>query len=197
MTDAQTLAVYDAKIEDYKSLTAAQPGAALKQFIAAIPVGGSVLDLGCGPGFAAAEMARQGLQATATDASPEMARAAAEHAGVTARCEDFTALPNTPTYDGIYANFSLLHGRKADFANHIAACRAALTLNGYLHLGLKQGTGEERDAIGRFYSYYMPDELRGILTNAGFTVVWEKEGEEIGMAGSMDPFILMQARAND
>lgn len=194
MTDAETLAVYDAKIDDYKSLTAAQPGLALRQFIAALPAGGTALDLGCGPGFAAAEMAKRGLNAVATDASPEMAKAAGMLAGVTARCEDFTAIPTQPTYDGIYANFSLLHGRKADFAGYIAACYTALNPNGNLHLGLKQGTGEERDAIGRFYSYYMPDELRDILTDAGFTVVWETEGREVGMAGSMDPFVLMQAR---
>ncbi|MGB1234164.1 MAG: class I SAM-dependent DNA methyltransferase [Planktomarina sp.] len=194
MTDKQTLAVYDAKIEDYKNLTAAQPGFALRQFIAALPANGTALDLGCGPGFAAAEMALKGLRVTATDASPEMANAAGQHQGVIARCEDFSAIPTTPTYDGIYANFSLLHGRKADFTGYITACHAALNPNGYLHLGLKQGTGEERDAIGRFYSYYMPDELHDILSQAGFTVAWKTEGEEVGMAGSMDPFILIQAR---
>ena len=60
MTDAQTLAVYDVKIDDYLRLTQAPPSKSLLAFIKAIPEGGRVLDLGCGPGFAAAEMARHG-----------------------------------------------------------------------------------------------------------------------------------------
>ncbi len=195
MADQETLAVYDAKIEDYKALTVAQPGAALKRFIAALPQGGHALDLGCGPGFAAAAMAAAGLQATATDASPEMAKAAGQHPGVTARCETFADLPLSPTYDGIYANFSLLHGRKADFPGYIAACKAALHPGGVLHLGLKLGEGEDRDAIGRFYSYYGEAELDQILADAGFTVTWRKTGHEVGLAGTDDPFILMQAHA--
>jgi len=193
MSDAQTLGVYDAKIEDYKAMTAAQPGAALKQFIATLPAGGHALDLGCGPGFAAAQMAQAGLQVTATDASPEMAKAAGGHPGVTSRCETFAALPDAPTYHGIYANFSLLHGRKADFPGYIAACKAALHPGGMLHLGLKLGEGEERDAIGRFYSYYSEAELEDVLGANGFTITWRKTGHEVGLAGSDDPFILMQA----
>ncbi len=195
MSDQQTLGVYDAKIEDYKALTAAQPGLALKQFIAALPSGGHALDLGCGPGFAAAEMAKAGLQATATDASPEMAKAAGQYPGVTSRCETFADLPRKPTYHGIYANFSLLHGRKADFPGYIAACKTALFPDGVLHLGLKLGEGEERDAIGRFYSYYSEDELKDVLAKNGFTVTWQKTGHEVGMAGTDDPFILIQAHA--
>ena len=37
MTDAQTLAVYDAKIEDYLRLTQASPSKSLLAFIKAIP----------------------------------------------------------------------------------------------------------------------------------------------------------------
>ncbi|MEM6307404.1 MAG: class I SAM-dependent methyltransferase, partial [Pseudomonadota bacterium] len=116
MTDHETLAVYDAKIEDYKAITIGEPSQALLGFMADLPKGGTVLDLGCGPGFAAAVLADHGFVATATDASPEMAKSAGSHRGVTARCEDFSQLPHAPTYDGIYANFSLLHVTRDAFA---------------------------------------------------------------------------------
>ncbi|MEO0358103.1 MAG: SAM-dependent methyltransferase, partial [Pseudomonadota bacterium] len=71
----------------------------------------------------------------------------------------------------------------------------ALNPGGYFHVGLKVGTGEARDAIGRFYAYYGVQELQDLLTETGFTVVWTHEGHEMGMAGTLDPFVLMQARA--
>jgi len=67
--DRETIAVYDAKFEDYVKLTETlTPGAALLRFINAVLLGGSVLDLGCGPGEAARAMAVAGLAATALDA---------------------------------------------------------------------------------------------------------------------------------
>ena len=132
MTDAKTLAVYDAKIEDYLRLTQAPPSKSLLAFIKAIPEGGRILDLGCGPGLAAAEMARHGFDVDALDGSAEMVAAASQHPGVTARRATFDDLPSQATYHGIYANFSLLHAKRADFKRHIQACHAALHPGGYL-----------------------------------------------------------------
>ena len=152
MTDAQTLAVYDVKIDDYLRLTQAPPSKSLLAFIKAIPEGGRVLDLGCGPGFAAAEMARHGCNVEAIDGSAEMVAAASKHPGVIARQATFDDLPAQATYYGIYANFSLLHAKRADFNRHIQACHAALLPGGIFHLAMKLGTGAKRDALGRFYT---------------------------------------------
>jgi len=195
MTDTQTLAVYDEKIEDYLRLTQAPPNKSLLAFISVIPKGGSVLDLGCGPGLAAAEMARQGLQVDATDGSAEMVAAAAQHLGVTARRATFDALPASATYHGIYANFSLLHATRYNFSNHIQACHTALHTGGVLHLGMKLGTGEKRDALGRFYTYYSARELADVLNHAGFTITYQREGKELGLAGDVEPFIMVTAHA--
>ena len=195
MTDAKTLAVYDAKIEDYLRLTQAPPSKSLLAFIKAIPEGGRILDLGCGPGLAAAEMARHGFDVDALDGSAEMVAAASKHPGVTARQATFDDLPSQATYHGIYANFSLLHAKRADFKRHIQACHAALHPGGIFHLTMKLGTGEKRDALGRFYTYYTAQELKDILTQAGFTLTFEREGQEKGLAGDVEPFIMMSAHA--
>ena len=195
MTDTQTLTVYDAKIEDYLRLTKAPPSKSLLAFIRAIPAGGRVLDLGCGPGLAAAEMARQGLQVDATDGSAEMVAAAAKHPGVTAQLATFDALPEGATYHGIYANFSLLHASRTDFMLHIQACHTALQPEGILHLGMKLGIGEKRDSLGRFYTYYSAKELVEVLSQAGFTVSYQREGKELGLAGDVEPFIMVTAHA--
>ena len=195
MTDAKTLAVYDAKIEDYLRLTQAPPSKSLLAFIKAIPEGGRILDLGCGPGLAAAEMARHGYDVDALDGSAEMVAAASKHPGVTARQATFDDLPSQATYHGIYANFSLLHAKHADFKRHIQACHAALRPGGIYHLTMKLGTGEKRDALGRFYTYYTAQELKDILAQAGFTLTFQREGQEKGLAGDVEPFIMMTAHA--
>ena len=170
MADAQTLDVYDGKIDDYLRLTQAPPSKSLLAFIKAIPAGGRVLDLGCGPGLAAAEMARHDCDVEAIDGSTEMVAAASKHPGVTARQATFDDLPSQATYHGIYANFSLLHAKRADFKRHIQACHASLHPGGSFHLAMKLGTGEKRDKLGRFYTYYTAEELEDILTQAGFTL---------------------------
>ena len=195
MTDAQTLAVYDVKIDDYLRLTQAPPSKSLLAFIKAIPEGGRVLDLGCGPGFAAAEMARHGCNVEAIDGSAEMVAAASKNPGVIARQATFDDLPAQATYYGIYANFSLLHAKRADFNRHIQACHAALLPGGIFHLAMKLGTGAKRDALGRFYTYYTAEELKQILTQTGFTLTFEREGKEKGLAGDVEPFIMMAAHA--
>lgn len=194
MADQETLSVYDAKIEDYKSLTFGSTPKALLRFIEALPENAHALDLGCGPGFAAADMARRGVaQVTATDASTEMIKAASEHEGVTAIQATYDDLPKVATYHGIYANFALLHSTRDDFKRQIGDCHTALHQAGILHLGMKTGTGEKRDRLGRFYTYYTVDELREILGGAGFTVTHVHEGEEPGLAGPTEPFAIVSA----
>ena len=60
---------------------------------------------------------------------------------------------------------------------------------------MKLGTGEQRDAIGRFYTFYSEDELRDHLERAGFTVASSREGADKGLAGTVDPFLIIQAQS--
>ena len=195
MTDNQTLAVYDEKINDYIKLTEVPPSKSLLAFIQAIPSGGRVLDLGCGPGGAAAEMAQCGLKVDAIDGSQEMVDATKKYLKVTTWKATFHDLPNHPTYDGIYANFSLLHAKRSDFITHIKSCHDALFQGGIFHLGMKVGTGGKRDTLGRLYTYYSVEELTKILVTAGFTLDYKNEGKEMGLAGEVEPFVMIKAHA--
>ena len=169
MTDNQTLAVYDEKINDYIKLTEAPPSKSLLAFIQAVPSGGRVLDLGCGPGGAAAEMAQCGLKVDAIDGSQEMVDATKKYLKVTTWKATFHDLPKS--------------------------CHDALFQGGIFHLGMKVGTGEKRDALGRFYTYYSVEELTEILVTAGFTLDYKKEGKEMGLAGEVEPFVMIKAYA--
>lgn len=195
MPDPETIHVYDKRAAEYADKTDAENSAdpLLLAFIAACPAGGRVLDLGCGPGAAAAAMARAGLLVDATDGSGEMVALAARHAHVNARQALFDDIDGTDIYDGIWASFSLLHAPRADFPRHLAALHKALKPGGIFCIGMKLGTGEARDRIGRLYTYYSASELDSFLTKAGFNLVSHKFGSGTGLDGSESDFIQVTA----
>ncbi|KZY47931.1 SAM-dependent methyltransferase [Roseovarius sp. HI0049] len=192
--DKQTLDVYAARLDDYvRTMDAQSDDPQLTAFIAALPSGAHALDLGCGPGWAAAQMAAAGLTVTATDASPEMVDHANRTAGVTARVASFDDITEDNAYDGIWAHFSLLHAPRDAMPRHLAALRRALKPGGLFHIGMKTGEGAHRDALGRHYTYYTADELHALLTDAGFTPFSSHTGTDKGLAGTMDPWITIAA----
>lgn len=192
--DTETLRVYDAMAEKYASVTAdASADPLLAGFIKALPRGAHVLDLGCGPGIIAGHMARAGLSVTATDASTEMVTLAAGTPGVTARLATFDEIAGEDIFDGIWANFSLLHAPRAAMPRHLAALRLALKPGGLFHIALKSGTGAHRDALGRLYTYYTADELDHLLRAAGFTPISSATGRDIGLSGEMADWIAITA----
>lgn len=196
--DPETLALYNARAGDYAQLTAAaRPGQLLRQFIAAMPPGGHVLDLGCGPGIDAGHMAAAGLQVWATDAASAMVDLAATRPGVHAEVADFTStLAKAPTasLDGVWANFSLLHATAADIPQHLAAITQALRLGGHLHIALKTGQGSARDALGRRYTYFTPDQLIDLVQAAGLQLCQRRDGQDMGLDGVAAPWVALLAR---
>lgn len=197
MTDKETLSVYAEKADEYAELTndVISDDPLLRAFIAAIPEGGCVLDLGCGPGAAAAEMAKAGLSVQAYDPVPQMVLLANRYDGVTAREAGFDDVSGIAVYDGIWANFSLLHAPRADLPKHLGRISEALKSGGVFHIAIKTGTGSHRDGLGRLYTYYTEDELAGLLADAGLTVTGRREGRDKGLAGDVSPWIALTARA--
>lgn len=194
--DAQTLDVYAKTALDYADMVAGSPAEApLRRFIAALPPGAEVLDLGCGPGLDSARMREAGLVPLALDASPEMAALARQRYGLDAKLGTFHDVAALGRFDGIWANFSLLHAPRREMPGLLALLHHSLNPGGLLHLGMKTGRGERRDKLGRFYAFYSRKALNDMLTTAGFSVVWQEPGRGIGLAGTLDPFILIQALA--
>ncbi len=195
-TDHETIQVYDERAEEYASVTANHIETPfLQDFIAALPSGARVLDLGCGPGLFAQVMQEAGLSVDATDASAEMVTLANQQPDVSARQENFAQLNATNEYDGVWANFSLLHAPRADMPNHLARIHAALKPGGQFDLSVKTGTGDKRDQLGRYYTYYQPDELQGLLEAAGFTVTKMTPGRDKGLDGALSDWISVASHA--
>jgi len=190
--DIKTVKVYDQKSDDYVSLVNRPPSEPLIAFAKAVKPGGLVLDLGCGPGMAAAFMRDSGLELNAVDASSAMIKIANERYSLNAKKMNFSDVCGEEVYDGVWANFSLLHATKRDFKIHIKIIYNVLKSGGVFSIGMKLGIGERRDDLGRFYAYYNRSELLQLLIDLGFVLKMEYLGEELGLAGTVEPWITVR-----
>ena len=190
MTDKQTIDTYNANVSAYRALVDKLPEIKhIQHFVSLVPPGATILDFGCGVGNAAAEMKKAGLNLVCVDASAEMVRTARELFGVAATVSTFADLDAVQAFDGVWANFSLLHAPKADFAGHLNAIHTALKPGGLFFIALKIGDGGHRDKLGRLYAYYREEELDEILQNCGFIPGEKRFGALKGMAGDVEDWI--------
>jgi SAM-dependent methyltransferase len=196
VSDKETIDLYTARASDYADLIgkATAPDTQLQSFLDHLPENADVLDLGCGPAGAAALMAKAGHRAIATDASPGMIELANQQPGVTARLETFDDIAGDAIYDGVWANFSLLHAAREDLPRHLSAIAQTIKPGGIFHIGMKTGTDTDRDALGRRYTFVTHEELAGLLSDVGLVEFTHWTGREKGFAGTLDPWIVIQAR---
>lgn len=196
MTDRETISVYDQRADEYaRKLTSDAPYPRLEAFIDALPAGGHALDLGCGPGNAAARMVARGLNVDALDASVAMVDLARQRYGLEIRVGTFDDIDGTDIFDGVWAHFSLLHAKRSKFPRHVSDINRALKPGGTLLLAMKLGAGEERDSIGRFYTYYTESDLDALMEDTGFDVVRKEYGRDTGLSGTESDWIALHARA--
>lgn len=168
----KTAPEYVAKVQKYA------PVPEREKFIASIKSGGTVLDAGCGSGRDANYFAAQGFKVTGIDLSTGLLSYAREHADPGAKFleMDIRAITLPDTFDGIWACASLLHLTREEIVPVLHKFHSLLTTNGTLFLLMKEGTGEKLITSGtiagdtRFFTYYSGEELKKLLTDAGFTV---------------------------
>ena len=197
MPDAKTIAFYDGAAERYANLTeTASAGPLLQSFMALLPANAHVLDLGCGPARASRHMRDAGHHPDPVDASQGMVDLANDTHDIGARILSFDEVDMVAAYDGVWANFSLLHAPHKDLPRIFAALGTALRRDGVLHVAMKTGTGEARDKIDRLYTYVSVAELHELLADTGFSVLETIEDHEVGCAGTDDPYVAVRARKN-
>ena len=193
--DEETLQFYRGNAEAYAKRTFTSRQARLMAFLAPLPPGASILELGCGAGGDTAEMLARGFDVRATDGSPEMAAVASKHLGRTVETLLFHDLNAVDAYDAVWANACLLHVPRAELADVIARIWCALKPAGYFFASYKIGDAEGRDALNRYYNYPSPDWLRTNYTSAGNWSSLEIEtGEVIGFDNQWATMLFVVAR---
>ena len=79
--------------------------------------------------------------------------------------------------------------------SHLSAIYAALKPEGVFHIAVKEGTGENRDRLGRRYSYYSVSEMTDLLQQHGFRTGDVRTGRDSGLDGSIAPWFSLLAYA--
>lgn len=161
---------YESNAEGYARRTLdADMGAQQARFLAHIPQGGRILDVGCGAGRDLAAFREGGYAAEGIEPAEALAAIARRHSGAPVRVLPVQALTDEGRYHGIWACASLLHLRRAELPKALARLGRALQPGGVLWVSLKDGRGQhvERGQAGgwRLTTLYAPDELRRIIAS--------------------------------
>jgi SAM-dependent methyltransferase len=160
--DPRTLAYYDGDAATFAKTIYDEH--LLADFIAELPAGGSVLDLGCGAGAHSAIMRDAGLVATSVDGSAGLAAEAKRLWNVDVRLMHFDELDFADAFDGVWASASLMHADGEQLPAIFAAIRRATKDGGVFHATLKQGL-ERRDGRGRHFCAMDRDALAALATD--------------------------------
>lgn len=180
--DRETLQFYRDNAQSYAGWAKA-PSTRLTGFLALVPPGGSILELGCGAGNHAAKMLAAGFAVRATDGSPEMAEIASRRLGHPVEAMLFDELDEDEAYDGVWASACLLHVPRDELEGILARVRRALKPGGVFYASFKVGNGDGRDSLGRYYNYPSAQWLRAAYAAAG---AWSPIASETGEIRSFD-----------
>jgi SAM-dependent methyltransferase len=164
--DEETLQFYRSNAQSYADWAKA-PSTRLRGFLALLPPGGSILELGCGAGNHSAVMLDAGFQVRATDGSPEMAEIASRRLGHPVEAMLFHELDEREAYDGVWASACLLHVPRHELAGILGRIHRALKPSGAFYASFKIGEGDGRDKLGRYYNYPAPEWLQATYSAAG------------------------------
>jgi SAM-dependent methyltransferase len=193
--DEATLQFYRGHAEAYAGREITSRKARLAAFLALLPPGGRILELGCGAGGDTAEMLAQGFDVRATDGSPEMADVASKRLGRSVETLLFHELDEVETYDGVWANACLLHVPRDQLTHVLSLIRRALKPGGAFFASYKEGEEGGRDTLDRYYNYPSQDWLRATYAEAGnWGALSIERGEVKGFDDKMAAMLFVVAR---
>lgn len=166
MPDEATLKFYADNAADYVRHRDA-PTPQLSDFLAWLPPGARILELGSGNGRDAAAMQAAGFEVTPSDASAQLAARAEALLGRAVRIMAFHELDEVAYYEGVWACAALLHAPRSELTDDFARIHRALKPGGHFVASFKAGDEEGRDGLGRYYNYLSATALQAHLADAG------------------------------
>jgi|SRR3989338_6877246 len=167
-----TIKSYDKTTDAYSShVKFLHPLKESRFFISLLNRGNRVLDLGCGSGRDSKIFADKGFKVTGVDLSSKMIKKARkEIKNAEFKVVDIEALKfGKNSFDGIWANASLLHIPKRKLDSVIETLSGILKNDGIMFIRVKSGDGESLEPdkrygnVKKFWHYFKKGELGSIL----------------------------------
>lgn len=193
--DPKTLAFYAAEASVYVKARPEECACHLSAFLDLLPLGGSILELGCGGGIDAAYMIERGFVVDPTDGVPAMTVEAEVRLGRPVRLMRFDELEAHAAYDAVVANASLLHVPRECLPDILTRIWRALKPAGWHLASYKTGGDEGYDELGRYYNRPSAALAEAFYRGAGDWAVYDvEESFEPGYVGKPSAWLKINAR---
>lgn len=176
---SKTIATYDATADHYASqMNAFTPEEDRKLFLTYLKPRSKILDVGCAAGRDSIFFTKHGHVTIGVDMSEKLLEIARQKApGLTFLNKDIRdkGFPDS-IFNAIWACAVLLHQSRQEIPGILQNFYHALTNNGVLFVRVKEGTGggDVTEKLSkdhsRHFTYFMLDELQGLIRDAGFVI---------------------------
>ena len=184
----RTVGSYERIARDYADDTAPGPdgtrafgGEALRRLLAAIPAGGSALEVGSGPGWDADVLEANGVAVRRTDVTRAFIDLQAARGKVVERLDVTTDELGGP-YDAVLALAVLQHVERPEMPALVGRVAAALAPGGAFLVSLREGDGEQWEVgdSGNPYFTVLWREMDfcDVLEDAGLELDWRSATED-------------------
>jgi len=159
----KTIDYYNKHAEEFTASTFEVDMESLYQpFLAELPEGTRILDVGCGSGRDTLAFKKKGYQVDAIDYSEELVKKASRLTGISIKLKSFYEVDDYEAYDGIWACASLLHCERTRLKEVIGKLLSALKPNGVLYMSFKYGNGD-REKDGRQFTDLNEVQVKELL----------------------------------
>ena len=154
------------------------------RFTALLPIGGHILDAGCGSGRDTLVFKTLGYAVTAIDASAALAQLASTHVGQQVRVQKFEEITEVSVFDGVWACASLLHVPRDQLALNIRCLTKSLKPKGVLYASFKEGE-TSRTVHGRHFTDLTLERLDELMAVCGMKSLdsWRTEDQRPDRVG--------------
>ena len=159
----KTIDYYNKHAEEFTASTFEVDMESLYQpFLAELPEGARILDVGCGSGRDTLAFKNKGYQVDAIDYSEELVKKATRLTGIPIKLKSFYEVDDYEAYDGIWACASLLHCERSRLAEVLEKMVQALKPNGVVYMSFKYGDSD-RDQDGRQFTDLDENQAEALL----------------------------------
>ena len=159
----KTIDYYNKHAEEFTASTFEVDMESLYQpFLAELPEGARILDVGCGSGRDTLAFKNKGYQVDAIDYSEELVKKATRLTGIPIKLKSFYEVDDYEAYDGIWACASLLHCERSRLAEVLEKMVQALKPNGVIYMSFKYGDSD-REKDGREFTDLNEQQAQELL----------------------------------